>query len=82
MRCLTASSTEDQPQAVLVAAGNMRWLLTNSVILLQLVDFPEASGPRELHYDAEWLAILRTTHHLMSLQRRPVTLPGAQSWHL
>lgn len=44
---------------------------------LQLVDFPEASGPKELHYDAEWLAVLRTTHQLMSLQRRPVTLPGA-----
>ena len=46
-------------------------------LLLQLVDFPGASGPRELHYDAEWLAVLRTTHQLMSLQRRPVTLPGA-----
>ena len=45
---------------------------------LQLVDFPEASGPKELHYDAEWLAVLRTTHQLMSLQRRPVTLPGAR----
>ena len=40
------------------------------------MDFPEAAGLRELHYDAEWLAVLRTTHSLMSLQRRPVTLPG------
>ena len=47
-----------------------------AVPLLQLVDFPDAFGPRELHYDAEWLAVLRTTHQLMSLQRRPVTLPG------
>jgi hypothetical protein len=47
------------------------------VFCLQLVDFPEASGPRELQYDAEWLAVLRTTHGLLSLQRRPVALPGA-----
>ena len=49
---------------------------------LQLVDFPDASGPKELHYDAEWLAVLRMTHQLMSLQRRPVTLPGARHQRL
>ena len=54
------------------------WCSLSLFIAAQLVDFPEASGPKELHYDAEWLAVLRTTHQLMSLQRRPVTLPGAR----
>ncbi len=45
----------------------------------QVVDFPEARGPKELQYDEEWLAILRGTHHLMSLNRRAKPLPGAMS---
>ncbi|PSC75631.1 lariat debranching enzyme [Micractinium conductrix] len=44
---------------------------------LQVVDFPEADGPLEFEYDAEWLAVLRSTHGLLSLQRRPAALPRA-----
>ena len=43
----------------------------------QVVDFPEADGPLEFEYDAEWLAVLRSTHGLLSLQRRPAALPRA-----
>ena len=43
---------------------------------LQVLQLPEAEGPKEFSYDEEWLAILRSTHSLMSLQRRPVPLPG------
>lgn len=46
---------------------------------LQILQIPEAEGPKEFSYDEEWLAILRSTHSLMSLQRRPVTLPGQLS---
>lgn len=34
---------------------------------LQVVDFPEAKGPRVLRYDEEWLAIVRSTHPLLNL---------------
>jgi Lariat debranching enzyme, C-terminal domain len=44
---------------------------------LQVVDFPEARGPKELQYDEEWLAVLRGTHHLLSLAHRAKPLPGA-----
>ncbi|KAK9834519.1 hypothetical protein WJX74_003551 [Apatococcus lobatus] len=43
---------------------------------LQVVDFPEASGPKELCYDKEWLAVLRSTHRLMRMQQRQPPLPG------
>jgi hypothetical protein len=42
---------------------------------LQLLELP-ASGPLRLEYDPEWLAVLRGTHHLMNLQRRPRSLPA------
>ncbi|KAL4420156.1 hypothetical protein ABPG77_008292 [Micractinium sp. CCAP 211/92] len=42
---------------------------------LQVIDFPEADGPLEFSYDPEWLAVLRATHGLLSLQRRPAPLP-------
>ena len=41
-----------------------------------MLQLPEAKGPKEFSYDEEWLAVLRTTHALMSLQRRPAPLPG------
>lgn len=41
----------------------------------QVIDFPEADGPLEFSYDPEWLAVLRATHGLLSLQRRPAPLP-------
>jgi hypothetical protein len=44
-------------------------------------------GPLQLQYDPEWLAILRSTHGLMSLQRYAPPLPrdwggraGGQGW--
>lgn len=43
---------------------------------LQILQLPDAEGPKEFSYDQEWLAVLRSTHSLMSLQRRPVSLPG------
>ena len=43
---------------------------------LQILQLPDAEGPKEFSYDEEWLATLRSTHSLMSLQRRPVSLPG------
>ena len=49
---------------------------------MQVVDIqPSASGPKELAYDAEWLAILRETHHLLSpgsFTRLPPSWTGAQ----
>lgn len=42
----------------------------------QVVDFPDAQGPKQLCYDEEWLAVLRGTHHLLSLHPRPRPLPG------
>ena len=41
-----------------------------------MLQLPEAEGPKEFSYDEEWLAVLRTTHALMSLQQRPAPLPG------
>ena len=43
---------------------------------MQVLHLPDAEGPKEFSYDEEWLAVLRSTHSLMSLQRRPVSLPG------
>jgi lariat debranching enzyme len=42
---------------------------------LQVIDFPDAKGPLEFSYDEEWLAVLRSTHGLLSLQRRAAPLP-------
>ena len=44
---------------------------------VQIIDFPDAEGPLEFEYDPEWLAVLRATHGLMSLQRRAAPLPRA-----
>ena len=46
---------------------------------LQIVDFPEAKGPLEICYDQEWLAVLRATHNLTSLQPRPPPPPPPES---
>jgi hypothetical protein len=40
-----------------------------------VIDFPDAEGPLEFSYDEEWLAVLRSTHGLLSLQRRAAPLP-------
>ena len=46
---------------------------------LQVVEFPDVEGPLEFQYDEEWLGVLQTTHHLMSLNRRQAPLPGKHS---
>ncbi|CAL8465238.1 g4773 [Coccomyxa elongata] len=43
---------------------------------LQVLELPDAEGPKVFSYDEEWLAILRTTHSLLSLKRKPAPLPG------
>ena len=43
---------------------------------LQVVEFPEASGEKVFSYDAEWLAVLRSTHSMLSLQRHVPQNPG------
>jgi lariat debranching enzyme len=45
---------------------------------LQVVDFPEAQGPRQVEYDAEWLAVLRATHGLTCLRQRAPPPPPPQ----
>ena len=40
-----------------------------------MIEFPDAEGPLEFSYDEEWLAVLRSTHGLLSLQRRAAPLP-------
>lgn len=43
---------------------------------LQVVDIPVANpGRMEFSYDPEWLAILRETHSMMNLTRRPTRFP-------
>ncbi|KAI9203805.1 Metallo-dependent phosphatase-like protein [Polychytrium aggregatum] len=44
---------------------------------IQVMDIPEVegSGPYELHYDEEWLAIMRATHEYMSLAYNQKSLP-------
>ncbi len=37
----------------------------------------DAPGPPELHYDEEWLAVMRSTHHLVNLRFAHAPLPGA-----
>lgn len=36
----------------------------------------EPRGPAELRYDEEWLAVLRSSHSKLSLQRRAAQLPA------
>jgi lariat debranching enzyme len=45
---------------------------------LQLVDFPDAVGEKVLSYDEEWLAILKSTAPLMSLQKAQWRQPTRQ----
>lgn len=59
------------------AIGNaMRCDMKGQDLGLQVVDLPDAEGPKVFSYDEEWLAILRTTHSLLSLKRKPAPLPG------
>ena len=45
-------------------------------LLLQVLDFPHAKAAKAFAYDHEWLATLRSTHHLFTLDRRQRPLPG------
>lgn len=47
---------------------------------MQVVEFPDVEGPLEFQYDEEWLGVLQATHHLMSLNRQQVPLPGKRSF--
>ncbi|QDZ18997.1 lariat debranching enzyme [Chloropicon primus] len=42
---------------------------------LQILDFPEAQGPKAFQYDVEWLAILRRLQAEMPMERRQVASP-------
>lgn len=55
-------------------------------LCVQLIEL-DVEGPLELSYDPEWLAVLRSTHHLYSASRHGPRLPdnwggrrGAQAW--
>jgi hypothetical protein len=44
---------------------------------LEFVDVPDVPGaPKEFCYDAEWLAVMRSFHGVVSTARAPVNLPG------
>ncbi|KAJ8320769.1 hypothetical protein KUTeg_002356 [Tegillarca granosa] len=45
--------------------------------LKQVLDIPhDPEKPKEIHLDPEWLAILKSTNHLLSLSRCPSFMPG------
>ncbi len=44
--------------------------------LLQVVEL-DAQGPLQLEYDEEWLAIMRATHHHLTLNRQQGPLPAS-----
>ena len=44
-------------------------------LALQILEL-DVRGPLQLEYDPEWLAILRSTHQLMSLDKFPPPLPA------
>ena len=46
-------------------------------LLLQVIELDAAQpGPHVLEYDEEWLAIMRSTHHLVNLRSGHMPLPG------
>ena len=47
---------------------------------MDAVSFPDASGPKVLTYDREWLAILRATHSLHGFTSNYVNLPTLESF--
>lgn len=72
------------PAVVQHASGQVTKFLALDKVLpnrdfLQVWEFPEAKGPRELAYDEEWLAIVKSTNHLLSFRRGTVHMPTPHS---
>ena len=44
---------------------------------LQILNFPDKEGHRRVEFDAEWLAVVKSTHHLRSCTKRAARLPIA-----
>jgi lariat debranching enzyme len=42
---------------------------------MQILHFPEATGQKNLSYDQQWLAIVKSTNHLLSLTRMQTPIP-------
>ncbi|ELR17178.1 Ser/Thr phosphatase family superfamily protein [Acanthamoeba castellanii str. Neff] len=63
------------PAVVQHASGQV----TKFLALDKVWEFPEAKGPRELAYDEEWLAIVKSTNHLLSFRRGTVHMPTPHS---
>jgi hypothetical protein len=50
---------------------------------LQIVTVDGASSPdRKLRFDPEWLAILRSTNHLLSVERKDTHMPGSYLFYI
>jgi lariat debranching enzyme len=43
---------------------------------LDVLDFPQASGPRVLTYDREWIAVLKASHQYFNLTNRNTAIPS------
>ena len=41
----------------------------------QIVEFPDANGPRVLRYEEEWLTVMRSTDDLLNLTRQRTHMP-------
>ncbi|RKO92541.1 Metallo-dependent phosphatase-like protein [Blyttiomyces helicus] len=46
---------------------------------LQVLDFPEATGPLVFSYDEEWLAIIRASHEYLTLSKVQKRLPDDET---
>ena len=57
---------------------------THTHVLLQVLDFPEAQGPKVLTYDPEWLAILLSTAHLSEhyVEKFNSTMPSLRTQYV
>lgn len=51
-------------------------LVLKSAAILQVLEIPvDQPAPKEFTYDEEWLAVLRETHNMLELSRRPTRFP-------